>query len=108
MRNSIMILDESQNVDFRQLMLYVTRMGENCKVIITGDVSQHDIKLDEVGLLSFTKMMDGSSMGLESIPQVGVHQFTKEDVVRHPILVEITDRYERLKADGRLPKNKKF
>ena len=53
-------------------------------------------------------MLDGSSMEMSPIPMVGVHQFTKEDVVRHPILVEITDRYERLKTEGRLPKNKKF
>jgi phosphate starvation-inducible PhoH-like protein len=108
MRNAIMILDEAQNLDFRQLMLYVTRLGANSKIIITGDVSQHDIRMDTVGLLHFTKMIDGTLNNLKPIDGVGVHEFTTKDVVRNPILIEITDRYEKLKADNMLPKNKKM
>lgn len=104
MRNAIMILDEAQNLDFRQLMLYVTRLGENSKIIITGDISQYDIKIDEVGLKSFTNMIFGS----DPIKGVGIHEFTSKDVVRNPILIEITERYEKLKAEGKLPKNKKM
>lgn len=108
MRNSIMILDEAQNLDFRQLMLYVTRLGDSSRIIITGDISQHDIKMETVGLLQFTKMIDGSLIGLDPVAGVGVHEFTTKDVVRNPILIEITDRYEKLKASGMLPKNKKM
>jgi phosphate starvation-inducible PhoH-like protein len=98
--NTIMILDEAQNCDFRQLMLYITRMGKNSKVIVLGDISQHDIKKDRVALPHFIKMIEG-------IRGVDTHEFTKEDIVRNKILIEITDRYEQWIADNKitLPKN---
>jgi phosphate starvation-inducible protein PhoH and related proteins len=108
MRNAVMILDEAQNLDFRQLMLYVTRLGANSKIIITGDASQHDIRLEQVGLLAFTKMIDGTMEGMSAIEGVAVHHFSNKDIVRNPILIQITERYEQLKADGKLPKNKKM
>lgn len=98
--NAVMILDEAQNADFRQLMLFITRMGNNTKVIITGDVSQYDIKNDSVGLLHFVKM-------IQDIPGVATHQFGKSDIVRNKILTEITDRYEKMKAEGKIPKSKR-
>lgn len=98
--NAIMILDEAQNADFRQLMLFITRMGANSKVIITGDVSQYDIKNDSVGLLHFVKM-------IEDIEGVATHTFTKSDIVRNKILTEITDRYEKMKAEGKVPRTKR-
>jgi phosphate starvation-inducible protein PhoH and related proteins len=108
MRNSVMILDEAQNLDFRQLMLYVTRLGAESKIVITGDASQHDIRLEQVGLLAFTKMIDGTMDGMPLINGVAVHHFSNKDIVRNPILIEITERYEYLKAEGKLPKNKKM
>lgn len=98
--NSIMILDEAQNCDFRQLMLYITRMGKNSKVIILGDVSQYDIKKDRVALPKFIEMISG-------VKGVDKHEFTKDDIVRNKILIEITDRYEQWVAEGKitLPKN---
>ncbi len=98
--NAVIILDEAQNADFRQLMLCITRMGKNTKVIITGDISQYDIKKDSVGLLHFTKM-------IEDIQGVAVHQFEKSDIVRNKMLIEITDRYDKMKADGTIPKAKR-
>lgn len=98
--NAVIILDEAQNADFRQLMLCITRMGKNTKVIITGDVSQYDIKKDSVGLLHFIKM-------IEDIEGVAVHKFEKSDIVRNKMLIEITDRYEKMKADGTVPKAKR-
>lgn len=98
--NAVMILDEAQNADFRQLMLFITRMGENSKVIITGDISQYDIKEDSVGLLQFTKM-------IEDIKGVATHVFERSDIVRNKMLIEITDRYDKMKAEGTLPKKKK-
>jgi len=98
--NAVMILDEAQNADFRQLMLFITRMGRNSKVIITGDVSQYDIKHDSVGLLHFIKM-------IEDIQGVATHQFEKSDIVRNKILIEITDRYDKMKAENKVPKTKR-
>jgi len=98
--NTIMILDEAQNCDFRQLMLYITRMGRNSKVIVLGDISQYDIKKNRVALPHFIEM-------ISDVKGVATHEFLKEDIVRNKILIEITDRYEQWVADGKvtLPKN---
>lgn len=98
--NAVMILDEAQNADFRQLMLFITRMGKNSKVIITGDISQYDIKQDSVGLLHFIKM-------IQDIEGVAIHEFTRTDIVRNKMLIEITDRYDKMKAEGKVPKTKR-
>jgi phosphate starvation-inducible PhoH-like protein len=88
--NTIMIADECQNYDFRELMLFATRLGKNSKIIMMGDVSQHDIKREYVGLEKFSLMIEG-------MKDVSEHRFTNEDIVRHPLLIELTNRYEKIK-----------
>lgn len=87
MDNSVMILDEAQNCDMKQLMLYVTRLGKDSKVIIAGDVTQHDISYEKVALPHFIEMVKG-------IKGIGEFQFTEDDIVRAEILKEIVKRYE--------------
>ena len=89
-QNSTLVLDEVQNADLRQIMLFVTRMGQGSKIILAGDVSQYDIQRDLMGLLKFTDMV-------KDIPSVAVFKFEREDIMRDPILIEITDRYEKIK-----------
>ena len=88
--NSFMILDEAQNADFKQLMLFLTRLGSGSKILICGDVSQYDIAKNKVALPDFINMIEG-------VPGVGVHKFSDQDIVRNKILVEITERYEQWK-----------
>lgn len=90
---SLMILDEAQNATFKQLMLFVTRMGNGSKVIVTGDVSQYDIAKNNIGLESFTNLMEG-------IKGVGSHRFTEKDIVRAKILQEVVKRYDKWKIDN--------
>jgi phosphate starvation-inducible PhoH-like protein len=97
--NSIMVLDEAQNCDFRQLMLFISRMGRDTKVVIAGDVSQYDIKQQLVALPKFIEMVG-------DIPSIAVHEFSKADIVRNPILIEITDRYEKWKHEKLTTGNK--
>ena len=92
-RNSIMILDEAQNSDFRQLMLFITRMFKSSKVVIAGDVSQYDIAKNKVALPSFIDM-------IKDVKGVGIFEFKKEDIVRDKILIEITDKYEKWKEEN--------
>lgn len=87
---SLMVLDEAQNATFKQLMLFVTRMGKDSKVIVTGDISQHDIPKSTIGLPSFTNLMVG-------IKGIGVHAFTEKDIVRAKILQEVVKRYDKWK-----------
>ncbi|MFP4368688.1 MAG: PhoH family protein [Candidatus Kapaibacterium sp.] len=97
--NTLMILDEAQNADIRQIMLFTTRMGRGSKVIISGDIHQYDINRYHVALPFFLKMIEG-------IEGIGIFEFGQKDIVRNPILIEITERYEKLKAEDMLPKNK--
>lgn len=90
--NAIMILDEAQNCDARQLELFITRLGKDSKIIIAGDVTQYDIRRDNVGLPETYNLLKG----LES-QGVGLMEFTSDDIVRNPLLVEISKRYEELK-----------
>lgn len=90
--DSLMILDEAQNATFKQLMLFVTRMGRDSKVIVTGDVSQHDIAASRVSLPNFINLM-------ERIKGVGTHIFNEKDIVRAKILQEVVRRYDQWRAD---------
>lgn len=89
---SIMILDEAQNCDFRQLMLFITRMGQDSKIIIAGDVSQYDISRNKVALPEFIKL-------IEDVKGVGKHIFTENDIVRSKILKDIVKKYESWKSE---------
>lgn len=91
--DALMVLDEAQNATFKQLMLFVTRMGKNSKVVVTGDVSQHDIARQHVGLPGFIELMKG-------IRGVGIHMFDNTDIVRAKILQEVVKRYEKWKSEN--------
>ena len=90
--NSIMILDEAQNCDLRQLILFVTRMGETSKVIICGDVEQYDVPQSQSGLSTFFEMT-------KNIKGVATFEFKREDIVRSKILIDITDNYHKYKSN---------
>ena len=85
--DSLMILDEAQNATFKQLMLFVTRMGRDSKVIVTGDVSQHDIAASRVSLPDFINLMKG-------IKGIGIHIFNDSDIVRAKILQDVVRKYD--------------
>lgn len=91
--NSLMILDEAQNATFKQLMLFITRMGKGSKVIVTGDISQYDIAKNNIGLEKFIDLMSG-------IKGIGEHKFTDKDIVRAKILQEVVKRYDKWKIDN--------
>lgn len=91
--NSIIFLDEAQNCDFRQLMLLTTRMGKCSKVVIAGDVSQHDISKSKVALPDFMEL-------IKDIKNVGTHVFYESDIVRAKILQEIVKKYEEWKNEN--------
>jgi len=90
--DALMILDEAQNATFKQLMLFVTRMGKSSKVIVTGDVSQYDIAKNNIGLEAFTELM-------KDIKGVGHHKFTQKDIVRAKILQDVVNKYDKWKLD---------
>lgn len=97
--NSICILDEAQNASMKQLMLFLTRMGKNSKIIITGDVRQFDIRKNDVALPFLIRYI------LNDIDNVKNFEFDDEDIMRNPILIKITQKYEVLKENEMIPKN---
>ena len=93
--NSIMILDEAQNADFKQLMLFITRMGDTSKIVIAGDVSQYDISKNKVALPDFINL-------IKDVKGVGTHTFTEKDIVRAKILQDIVRKYEKWKDENNM------
>ena len=91
--DALMVLDEAQNATFKQLMLFVTRMGKSSKVVVTGDVSQHDIARQHVSLPNFIDIM-------KDIRGIGVHVFNNTDIVRAKILQEVVEKYDNWKANN--------
>ena len=85
--NKFVILDEAQNATPDQIKMFVTRIGENSKYIITGDLEQSDIKKHQSGLEDAIKRFAG-------IHGVGLAQFKEKDVVRHSLVRRLLKRYK--------------
>jgi phosphate starvation-inducible PhoH-like protein len=90
---SIMLLDEAQNCTMTQLMLWVTRLGNDSKAILMGDVSQYDIKKKDSKFIEFINLIDG-------VQQLNNFRFGVEDIVRNKFLIDIVDRYEKWKYEN--------
>ncbi len=86
--NSVIILDEAQNASPMQMKMFLTRIGENSRMIVTGDPSQIDLPHGQAsGLVEALGLLDGVD-GIVSVT------FTSADVVRHPLVARIIDAYE--------------
>jgi phosphate starvation-inducible PhoH-like protein len=86
--NSFVILDEAQNTTSTQMKMFLTRMGENSRMIVTGDLSQTDLPKDvKSGLRDCVRK-------IEHIDGIGTIRFSDEDVVRHPLAARIVEAYE--------------
>ena len=84
--NKFVILDEAQNATPEQIKMFVTRIGENSKYIITGDLEQSDIKKGTSGLEDAIKRFAG-------VHGVGLASFKEKDVVRHSLVRRLLKRY---------------
>ncbi len=91
--DALMILDEAQNATYKQLMLFITRMGKSSKVVVTGDVSQADIANSQVSLPDFIKLLEG-------VKGIDTHIFKESDIVRAKILQEVVSRYDAWKIQN--------
>lgn len=88
--NAYVILDEAQNTSRLQLKMFLTRMGPNAKMILTGDVTQIDLPRNhESGLNHAIKILD-------KIKGIGFVHLTEEDCVRHPLVKNIIRAYEQI------------
>ena len=86
--NAYVILDEAQNTTNMQMKMFLTRLGFNSKMVITGDISQIDLPQNiKSGLKTAVHILKG-------ISRIAIVEFEKYDVVRHPLVAKIIERYE--------------
>ena len=94
LNDAFIILDEGQNTTPSQMLMFLTRMGENSKLVVTGDVTQTDLPNGVVsGLVDAERRLGG----IEGITFV---HLGKEDIVRHPLVQEIVKAYEEGGGEG--------
>ncbi len=87
--NSVVILDEAQNSSPNQMKMFLTRMGENAKFIVTGDITQIDLpSKQESGLIEAISKLD-------DIKGVSIINFTSKDIVRHKLVIDIIKAYNK-------------
>jgi len=104
--NAFVILDEAQNTTINQLKMFLTRMGLNAKFIVTGDVTQIDLpRRSNSGLIFAMKL-------LQNIESISVVQFNTNDIVRHRLVRDIVDAYQKYydnkaEAEAEAEENKK-
>jgi phosphate starvation-inducible PhoH-like protein len=92
--NSVVILDEAQNTTSIQMKMFLTRLGENSRMIVTGDPSQVDLPPGQIsGLAEATRL-------LKNVEGVGLIAFTAADVIRHELVARIVEAYDKA---GRKP-----
>jgi phosphate starvation-inducible PhoH-like protein len=93
LKNSFAILDEAQNATDTQIKMFLTRIGENSKIVINGDSSQIDlINKNHSGLLRSKDL-------LKKLDEISVVDFDHTDVVRHPLVTKIVKAYDEFKND---------
>ena len=90
--NSFLILDEAQNTTKEQMKMFLTRMGENSRIVVTGDVTQIDLpKNVKSGMIDAIEVLDGVE-GIEIV------KLTAKDVVRHELVTRIIQAYEKAES----------
>ena len=93
LKNSFAILDEAQNASLTQIKMFLTRIGENSKIIVNGDPSQVDLLYkNQSGLVQSTKI-------LKNINEIKCVEFDHTDVVRHPLVSKIIQAYQQKTDD---------
>lgn len=89
LNDAVIILDEAQNTTPHQIKMFLTRLGLNAKMIITGDMTQIDLPVSQISGLAQAIHI------LESIPGIAQIEFNKSDIVRHKLVQRIVEAYEK-------------
>ena len=92
LNDAIVILDEAQNTTPQQIKMFLTRMGSNTKMIITGDLTQIDLPSSVRSGLSHAMHL------LRGIKGIGIVELNKKDIVRHKLVTRIVEAYEKEKS----------
>ncbi len=88
LNDAVVILDEGQNATVPQMKMFLTRMGQNARIVVTGDITQVDLPVGvRSGLADAVERLD-------RIPGVGTVVLDRSDIVRHPLVQAIVNAYE--------------
>ncbi len=89
LNDAIIVLDEAQNTTTHQIKMFLTRLGMNAKMIVTGDATQIDLPRSTTsGLMQALRILDG-------VDGIGKVEFGRKDIVRHALVQRIVDAYEK-------------
>lgn len=95
LNDAVVILDEAQNTTREQIKMFLTRMGMNAKMIVTGDMTQIDLPVaQKSGLVQALTI-------LKDVKGIGFVELTKKDIVRHKLVQRIVDAYEKFDKESR-------
>jgi phosphate starvation-inducible PhoH-like protein len=93
LKNSFAILDEAQNATKTQIKMFLTRIGENSKLVVNGDPSQIDLpNKNQSGLMDSQNILKG-------IKEIAIINFDHKDVIRHPLVTKIVEAYQKNSND---------
>ena len=93
--DAVVILDEAQNTTSQQIRMFLTRMGMNTKMIVTGDMTQIDLPSSQTsGLVQALRILKG-------VKGISFVELNKKDIVRHQLVTRIVDAYEKFEAATR-------
>ncbi len=99
LNDAIVILDEAQNTTTQQIKMFLTRMGMNTKMIVTGDMTQIDLPSSQTsGLVQAIKILKG-------VKCISFIELNKKDIVRHKLLTRIVEAYEKFEEKTKSLKN---
>jgi phosphate starvation-inducible protein PhoH and related proteins len=98
LNDSFVILDEAQNTTSEQMKMFLTRLGFSSKAVITGDITQIDLPEGKIsGLIEARQLLEG-------VEGIAFIHFSKQDVIRHPLVQKIIKAYEEMEGKKRNPK----
>ncbi|KAA6337583.1 PhoH-like protein [termite gut metagenome] len=94
LHDAVVILDEAQNTTTQQIKMFLTRIGMNVKMIVTGDITQIDLPFSQIsGLIQSMNI-------LKNVKGIGFVELNKKDIVRHKLVERIVDAYERYENEA--------
>ncbi len=102
--NAFVILDEAQNTTAVQMKMFLTRLGENSRMVVTGDLSQIDLPQNGFGGAQSCGLKDALDT-LAHLDDVGFVHFAASDIVRHALVTKIVHAYEARQHKDRAPEN---
>ena len=93
LKNAFAILDEAQNATKTQIKMFLTRIGENSRLVVNGDPSQIDLpNKQQSGLIESQKI-------LKDVKEISITHFDHHDVIRHPLVTKIVEAYQKNSDD---------